>query len=390
MVRSEDSTTRGITTVIVCPTPAGGHIEHACDLAIATYRATGRKAILLTRPGAKEYLPAEVGRFVTLLEIIPPLVENSSPGLKLMKILRQFARLFVEHGRIRQVLKSIDGPKVLLLEESRYPFPKILNPDKRTRICLVAHNVVEHSGAAGSITSKLRERISAAARSQFDYIAVHGERQMRKLKVLTRVPVQSFPLPGASYVAQMVSREDLWLEDRFPDISETFVCIGEIRANKGIEIALEASRLTGMKLLIVGKSVDQEYLSIISAQARSIKSAQLSVEFLSPSNFEMLLTSCRAILLPYSQFDAQSGVLARAMEKRVTAIASDLSSLQEQAGDSDTVFFFNTGSAEDLSRKLEMFVKQPRTESESKFEDPRGQVSILEWDAFASSVQTGW
>lgn len=380
-----------VTTVIVCPTPAGGHIEHACDIAIGTFKATGSRALLLTRPGARDYLPTKVREFVEILEVIPPLPKKASGWRRPLQFFSQAANLVREHLRIRAVIKPLSGSSVLLFEEPRYPFPGLLQPKaSETKTCLLLHNAIEHSQAKSSLTARIRSQIAAAARNRVNYIAVHGKTQLELVESVTSTPVRSFPLPGSSYLHSLVADEDMLLKRRFPRLAETFVCLGELRANKGLEVAIEASRDSGVRLLIIGKAVDAEYALRIQERTAQITTIEFSPEFITPSDFDYILGNCRAILLPYTQFDAQSGVLARAINKGVPVIASDLASLVEQSASASEVVFFQTGS----SVKLADALRKPPLKVSSKMSvhanTSTDELSIAEWNSLADAVQTGW
>ena len=68
------------THLVICPTPKGGHIEHAADLAVALARVHKVHVLLATRSGASEYLPNELDG-VTVVECIPALVPTSRSRL---------------------------------------------------------------------------------------------------------------------------------------------------------------------------------------------------------------------------------------------------------------------------------------------------------------------
>lgn len=381
-----------ITTIIVCPTPAGGHIEHACDLALATVRATGRRATVLSRAGASEYLPAAVRTQVDVREIIPPLVaplEDASRRDHLARGLTQLLRLVQEHWRVWSELRSIPGPKVLVLEEPRYPFPQVFRATKgATRICLMLHNAVEHAVSGQSPVSRIKAMIASRVRSNVDFIAVHGERQRELVQRTSKAPVRSFPLPGDSYLNEARSESTRDFSYEYPNLAGTFVCLGEIRENKGIEIAIEAAKQSGMELLVIGKAIDPPYLRMLTNAASDAANVRIQDDFISAELFDYILSNCGGVLLPYSQFDAQSGVLARALKKQISVVAADLPSLREQAFGASQVSFFSLGSSVALAAAMTEMKRTVSVDRGSKALP--NEVSIPEWNDMAVAMQLGW
>lgn len=381
-----------ITTIIVCPTPAGGHIEHACDLALATLTATGERATVLTRTGATDYLPPAVAARIRIREIIPPLVPSTEHATRVKRITRmgkQLVRLVKEHWRIRAELRSVSGAKVLVLEEARYPLPRLLRvPKDSTRICLMVHNALEHAVSGQTLSDKVKSSIGSLMRGNVDFIAVHGDRQRALVEGTTRTPVQSFDLPGDSYLNEFFAHNRDNLSSVFPRLSESFVCLGEIRANKGIEVAIQAAKQAGAELLIVGKAIDLPYLHQIQEAAQGAANIQIKNEFVSPEAFEYILTHCRALLLPYTQFDAQSGVLARAARWQVRVVAADLPSLREQAAGTQRIKFFEPGSSSGLANAMAEVAVADVDGRERR--SMSSKATIPEWNEIAIAIQAGW
>lgn len=382
------------TTVIVCPTPAGGHIEHACDVALATLSATGQQAVLLTRPGAVEYLPTAVTSRVKVLEIIPPLVPQIQSATLVKRVERaakQLIGLLQEHWRIRKTLGSLPGRKVLLLEEPRYPFPGLLKDTRRrTTVCLMLHNAVEHATSGRSFSLRIKSWIASQICRKVDRIAVHGDRQLALVKKAVDTPARSFALPGDSYLSGLMPYAATGLSKQFEQLSESFVCLGEIRENKGIELAIQAARISSAKVTVLGKAIDPHYLESLHKASYGLPNVEIRDEFLSAQAFEYVISNCKALLLPYSQFGAQSGVLARAMRKSTWIIASDLPSLKEQASAAHNVAFFTAGSSEDLANKMCNFEPQTSETTAAVKSADLNERCIPQWDELALAVQAGW
>jgi glycosyltransferase involved in cell wall biosynthesis len=297
--------------------------------------------------------------------------------------------LVQEHWRIRAALRSVPGDKVLVLEEARYPLPQLLKVrGGATEVCLFLHNAVEHHALERSLSARIKSNFASQMKNGVDFIAVHGARQRELVERTAETPVKSFALPGDSYLSEIASDNRTDLSAFFPALSETFVCLGEIRANKGIEVAIEAARHSGAELMVIGKAIDQLYLNVLREAATGASNIQIRDEFISAEVFDYVLTNCRALLLPYSQFDAQSGVLARAIPKQIRVIASDLPSLREQAAEANHVLFFETGSCAALAKVMSEVKRAPA--GLQRTDRPPSVVSIPAWNEIAVAIQAGW
>ena len=60
---------------------------------------------------------------------------------------------------------------------------------------------------------------------------------------------------------------------------------------------------------------------------------RLEDRFLERAEFQRVLDSAAVVVLPYTHFDAQSGILAKAIAGGLPVVASDLDSLREQNGE---------------------------------------------------------
>ncbi len=339
--------------VVVCPTSRGGHIEHATAIALAAARQ-GASAQVLTRPGARAYLPAPVLDEVDVREVIPELPRST--GLR--RALSMAARLVVEHVTIAWHVRRPRGRGVVLVEEPRYPVPRLLLGGRRGAVKLVVHNVVDHPRSDHGLAERLRRRTSQACVTADVERIVHGRAQRQELAG-RGLSARHVPLPAP---ALLLAGEigDPSGATGAPHVGEGFLCIGEIRPNKGVEIAVEAAVAGGHELLVVGRAVDEEYLGELVRRVVGT-GVELRDEFVSAARFDALIRGSRAVLLPYTEFHAQSGVLSHVLEVGARSIVSDLPSLREQAGDDPTVTFVAPSDVSALADAMTHVAAAPPT-----------------------------
>ena len=331
--------------IVVCPTPRGGHIEHAFDLAVAGFRKSGSRSILITRRGAREYLPRQASDFVDIREVLPALPKKRGRASSAW----YFVNLVREHFVILRAVHAT-RPTALFVEEPRYPCPAVLVVGTEARLVLVLHNVVEHDGLRRS--NRIVDWIRLQSIQKFPTVLVHGASQQQLLrKNLGRQSAWS-DLPIDSY-AEWLWESEAASGTRIRSADPAFVCLGEIRANKGIEVAIGAARRTGLPLSIRGRGVDADYLAALRGSAEGSAAVTISEEFLSPLDFSREIEEALAVVIPYSTFDAQSGPLAKAMARNKRILSSRLPALVDQAKGYEHISFFAVGDEAALAKLMQ-------------------------------------
>lgn len=322
--------------LIVCPTSKGGHIEHAHDLGVGIAELTGAPVRLMTRPGAVEYLGAVRSSKVEIIEAVPDLPPRRVwyRGLALASCLLREYWSIATHSRSR-------ARWTLIVEEPRYP----LRPFRfgRLRTVLFLHNVVEHpSDDDLSRIAWVKRFFRLMCIRNADAIVVHGDQQRMDLRRAAGRDATATPLPGASYLTPAASSR--------PEFQVSGgLCIGEIRRDKGLTLAVEASRRSRLPLTILGAPSDQTYAEEISHAVSGADWIRYAPSFLSAADFGSALAAAHYVVLPYTSMAGQSGVLARAMDARKCLVVADLPALMEQVSDYPAVVFFRAGDPDSLA-----------------------------------------
>ena len=318
--------------VVVCPTEYGGQLEHAADLCLAL-QADPRVARvwLVSRPGARDYLGWGSDHPVTVVETVPPRrTQNPESKLgKLTKPVLQVADLIREHAAVRAASKAAGEGSVLALDSTKYPLPRVLCARGSQAVSVFVHNAQPHFDLSNPT---VRERVllwlerSCARRA--DQVITHGQDQGDIVRGYTARPVSAVDLPVSS-------RLELAGESASGAVPTTpyALCIGEMRANKGIELAMEAAVRADILLLVRGAAESPELSFALAQRAAASRCVDFADEFLSREDFNAFILNAAVIVLPYTHFDAHSGVLAKAVGAGVPVVSSDLASLRAQAGD---------------------------------------------------------
>jgi len=320
------------------------------------------KPVLLTRAGAKSYLPSGWESTVEINEKL----SSSSRRASARRLIDKVCDLVLEQIVVFRMQMS-RATKLLVLEEPRYPLVGITRHKKGTARCvLFLHNVVEHDvedGVRFSLKDILRPKASIKALLRYmtirgvDTVYVHGETQQHRLREqFPSLNIVEVPLPSSSPVDDLIRSVAPADNATIRGLgSEDFVCLGEIRPNKGYEVAIKASCLSGKPLTILGKSIDVTYFQQLISEASNSSHISVINEFIDTVSFIRAIERSKAVILPYTHFNAQSGVIGKCISLGKPFISADLPSLRQQAGEYPHAYFFAPHDSAELAQLMESF-----------------------------------
>lgn len=352
-------------------------MDHAMDLALSAVDLGYPRPVIVSRPGSRAYVPQAVHETVEVVEKLPSLVSQDMG--RLQRLASMVASLGREHIAIRRLSHGGGGPFTLVFQEPRYPWPGLFSWGRAgSSSTLILHNAVEHTGSAVTVSSRFQAWIRTRCLRRVTRVVTFGDAQARIARTATKRPVRSFVLPRSTRIVHdhVATAE----KSRFPGL----LCIGELRPNKGIEIAVEAAGRSGEMLHVVGRKVEEDYYDILADLAGQYPSVTLTAQFLSAAEFDQAVAAADCVLLPYVQFDAQSGVLAKASAFGVPVILSDLPSLREQVRDEDDAVLVAPGDVDALTQAVKSFRGREGTTSRDRVPD------LDEWDRLLRACVTGW
>ncbi|OZC56198.1 hypothetical protein CH289_05605 [Rhodococcus sp. RS1C4] len=353
--------------LIVCSTPQGGHIEHALNLAAAMVTRSKMDVVVLTRSGAGDYMHGKLPERVRLIEIFAAADLSYADGLS--KRVRTFMK---ENYRLLCWSRTAGVINVVLFEEPRFP---VLSLVRANRKVLFAHNAKMHASGALSIRTRLKEWLQIRLINSCHAVITHGNQQAKLLSSLVpKSTVATVPLPTIGWVEQ--TRQ---LVDKSTNDNENYLlAIGEIRWNKGFDLAARAAVKLGLAIKVAGKVIDADQDEALkSLQESSPDLVHYTPGFLDQNLFESLVRNASVIVLPYREFQAQSGIIEHARRHQKPVVCSDLPSLLEQCG-SDWPVWFKNGDSSDLESAL--------LRAMSKEIDIRDLKTDSSWEAVADAV----
>ncbi|MEE3851305.1 glycosyltransferase [Gordonia sp. LSe1-13] len=220
------------------------------------------------------------------------------------------------------LLRTRDIDVVLLEEIQRFTLPLVvrLSRIRGRRVVVRLHNIRRHD-YTGSTIDAVDEWITGRGLRAADSVLVHTEGNCEVAAArygLTRVSVVPH---GISSVSRAGSP---------PAGSPTFLFFGEIRANKGVDVLVQGfAKYSGESALVIaGRAEDSVRGVIVDAVDRDDRIEWID-GFVEPERVPGLFARAQAVILPYTDFEAQSGVLHMAIEYGVPVIVSDVGGLGE-------------------------------------------------------------
>jgi glycosyltransferase involved in cell wall biosynthesis len=342
---------------VVCLTPRGGHIEHAFNLASAIALENGATTVLISRKGAADYLPAKRDG-VRVIEIAE-FVEAPSVKEKVSRTLR-------EASDVRKILSGLTGLRLVVLEEPIMALA--VPPSPRIHTVSVVHNVRDHDAENAGLATRLRGVAKAVVLVRSRRVIVHGREQGAAVPRPFAHKVRVVELPGIGAFEE--GHADAIGASPFSE--DSLVCLGEMRPNKNYEEAIRASALSGQPLVIAGGSVDPEYDATLQALVDELGApVTFFSEFIDAAGFAGVLATCRAAVISYRFFAAQSGVLERAVAAGAPVISADLPALVEQAAGRPGVSFYPAGDVAALAALMSGAASRVGSAAVGMESDPR-------------------
>ena len=234
---------------------------------------------------------------------------------------------------------------------------------QRAPLVFTAHDLLPRRTAA---KRELWQRLFM----RFARIVVHSERGREQLAELAdpgRIRVISHPV----YPSEPKRRDD----------GQTLLCLGIIRAYKGIADAIEATkRVDGARLLVAGDPLDP----VEGYRASAGDRAEWRLGYLSDEEIDRTLGETTVALFPYRPEIDQSGALMRALGAGVPVVAYDVGGLGEPVRRYGAGRVVPAGDVEALAGAVRELVDDPQALAQAREGAERARRELT-WDAAAQA-----
>ncbi len=141
------------------------------------------------------------------------------------------------------------------------------------------------------------------------------------------------------------------------------LCFGTLRANKGIPTLLAAIEAigpdSGIRFHIAGRG-DADLEAAVLAAADRLPHLTAEVDWITPERKTQLLREADLMVLPYTSFSSQSGVLHDAFGSHLPAVVTDVGALRSSVVDGGAGWTVAPGSVRSTHRRAATRVRRPR------------------------------
>jgi glycosyltransferase involved in cell wall biosynthesis len=206
---------------------------------------------------------------------------------------------------------------------------------------------------------------------RFDRVVVHSERGRATVAGLGADPAR------VRVIAHPVFRSD----PARADDGRTLLCLGLIRAYKGVADAVEATkRVDGARLIVAGEPVDP----VDTERAAAGDRAEWRLGYLPDSELDRALGEATVALFPYRAELDQSGALLRALGAGVPAVVYDVGGLAEPVRAFGAGRVVAAGDVEGLAAAVRELLDDAGALAEARAGATRAR-DALTWDASAAA-----
>jgi glycosyltransferase involved in cell wall biosynthesis len=322
-------------TLNVClytPTPDGGHALYAQELLTAIADVGARRGVAPELVTCEDIAPPHWTSAYPIHPILPRLAPRSSFGSTLAwaaSRVTYYARR--EHVFLDWVARRDDLDVVHFQEYTPWLAPRHWDRLRRRGLGIVftVHNVFLHF-YRNRLHKLVRDSCLRRAWRSCDALFVHSDG--------LKAALADFLGPGHPLIA--VTPHGVWNghEGDVPspaargDERPRLLFFGVLRPNKGLHVLLRAlERLPGCDLTVAGEPDEPSYHKQVRELAGRFAPGRVELidRYVDEREVPELFRRSRLVVLPYTFFASQSGVLHMALAHRRPVVASDLGAMGE-------------------------------------------------------------
>jgi glycosyltransferase involved in cell wall biosynthesis len=329
---------------VFAPTPSGGHPEYVFKLLAGMMSSD--ESLSIDWPVRKDvdgqFLTSKMRQDFSIPTMEPR--ESMNPALWILARLNPLRRHDVGFLRWLTRQRKYDG--ILIEEVQKFTLPLVVwAANKRSaRSVIHLHNVRRHD-FKGTFFDRIDERLVRVALRHASAVVVHSETNAEELIHIHGSGIRTVVVPHG--VQPVVTRPV-----GSPD-ALNFLFFGVNRPNKGLEILIDAIQVLGVPatLTIAGHTPENNRIQTVKLIS-AFPFIDWRDGFVGADEVAPLFSGATAVILPYSQFSAQSGVLHLAIEHGVPVVVSDVGALGESVRELGNGLVVPPGSVEHLAQAL--------------------------------------
>lgn len=252
---------------------------------------------------------------------------------------------------------------------------------RKKKLILTIHNVIPHeSFFLEKFLTKLLFYFS-------NHFIVHSKENKKSLNSFFKIPLKKI-----SVIPHGVFRIKKELVEKFEKEKgeKIILYFGIIRKYKGIDVLIKAfsivnKKIKNCKLIIAGKSWinwSKNYRSLIE-KYNLTNNITLFLDYIPNAKVASLFDAADVVVLPYTEFDAQSGVGSIAIDFNKPLIVSNVGGLPDFVKDSKAIF--KSGDYRDLADKLIRVLTNKNLQKKLK-KDAKILAEKYSWENVSNSI----
>jgi glycosyltransferase involved in cell wall biosynthesis len=257
----------------------------------------------------------------------------------------------------------------------------------RYRIVWTVHQVYPHDSSSRSL-----DRLGGRILARFAHVLITHDRTTAELarKELGRAAGKVAVVPHGSYVGVYPPgrrRYEVRAELGVPPETFLFLCLGDLRAYKDVEMLLEAftsASLERAALVVAGAVRDERVGRVVADAAAADSRVKPLLGFVPPESVAELYAASDAAVVARSD-GGTSGSLVLALSQGTPVVTARLRAYDELTGGERAGWFFDAGSAESLRETLERAVAE-RDMLAAKGAYARARAEALRWPEIAAQT----
>jgi glycosyltransferase involved in cell wall biosynthesis len=225
---------------------------------------------------------------------------------------------------------------------------------KHARLVSFVHDVVPHEIRIGR--GPERRLLSATYRHAGELIVFHSTLAERLVAEFDVAPerVHVVPIP--------IALPDLTAEPSRRNGPLRLLFFGRLRSNKGVEVLCDALELIGprsdLEVLVAGNG-EGALAERVSQTAARLAHVHARLSFIPHAEVASMLADADIVLLPYTSFASQSGVLRDAYARGRPLIVSDVGALGATVRDDGTGAVVQPSDPEGLATAITRIAEDP-------------------------------
>lgn len=265
-----------------------------------------------------------------------------------------------------------------------YLFICVIFKIRKRPVVFTVHNILSHE------KNPFYELCSRILFKFGDHFIVHSKANRESLiecfgikeKMISQIPHGPLSFSAGGELTREEARKQLRIAPHGPAI----LFFGAIRPYKGLNIALNAftrviKEVPDVRLIIAGRLWESwdRYEKIIDKNGLS-KYIDKHLQYINTDEVAAFFNASDLVILPYLQFDSQSGVGAAAMAFNKPLIVSDTGGLPELVNDHKNVI--PPGNAESFADRI-IYCLKNRAELEKMSIEAKEIAARMSWDNIA-------